>query len=243
MLESLPFMIDFASGDALFGGRTTQIRYQKKISSNVKIALGIESLDYLGIENTDSLAGYASAQLPLLAVRLDYNWKSGVVVIGSSLGQLRWDKGVDGTTQALQIAGVIAGRQYIGKNNFFTWNLSAGYGSGENIMAFAGSNANAVLSTDGNIETMPSAAAVFGFMHKWTEKFSSNLSYAYGWLDTPDSRAPLALKDGGIGHINIIYRPYKRFSSGVEFIWGAQRTTDNSYGSGSRIQAMVKFEF
>lgn len=243
ILESLPFVIDFAAGDALFGGRTSQVRYQNQLKEHLKLAVAIESFDYLGIENPDNLAGFPSVQLPLLAARIDYSWKSGLLVIGSSIGQIRWDKGIDGTAQAVQIDGVIAGRQYLGKNNYFTWNLSAGYGSGENLMAFAGSNANAVLTPDGKLETMPAFAAVIGFMHKWTEMLSSNFTYAYGWLDTPESRAPFALKEGGIGHVNLIYRPYKRFSTGVEYIWGTQRTTNDALGSANRVQTMLKFEF
>lgn len=243
ILESLPFMIDFAAGDALFGGRTTQIRYQKKIKEHLKLAVAIESLDLLGIENSYNLPGMPSAQLPLLAARLDFSWSDGLLAIGSSAGQLRWDKGAGGTTHALQIDAVIAGRQYIGKRNYVTWNISAGYGSGEDIMAFAGSHANAVLTPDGELETMPSFAAVLGLMHKWTESLSSNFSYAYGWLETPETRDPKALKKGGVGHVNLIYRPFNRFSTGVEYIWGAQRTTDNSFGQANRVQGMVKFEF
>ena len=243
ILESLPFMIDFAAGDALFGGRTTQVRYQKHFKGNLKLVLAVEDLYLIGIENPNDIAGMASSQLPLFAARLDYNWKNGLLVIGSSVGQLRWDKGADGTTQALQVDGLIAGRQYLGKNNYWTWNISAGYGSGENIMAFAGSNANAVLTPEGNLETIPSFATVLGFMHKWTDHLSSNFSYAYGWLETPDSRAPFALKEGGVGHVNLIYRSYKRFSTGIEYIWGTQRTTNDALGSASRVQAMAKFEF
>ena len=243
VLESLTVVIDFGAGDALFGGRTTQIRYQKQIKENLKLAIALESLDFLGIDNPQDLSGSASAQLPLFAARLDYNWKSGIVAIGSSAGQLRWDGGADGTSEALQIDAVIAGRQYIGKNNFFTWNFSAGKGSGENIMAFIGSKANAVLVDSSKLEPMPAVAAVVGFQHKWTDKWSSNLSYAYGWLDTPDSRAPYALKEGGVGHVNLIYRPYKRLSTGIEYMWGTQRTTNDALGRASRVQTMVKFEF
>ncbi|NMM48310.1 DcaP family trimeric outer membrane transporter [Marinigracilibium pacificum] len=243
ILESLPFMIDFAAGDALFGGRTSQVRYQKNLKEHIKIAVAIESFDLLGIENSNNLPGKSSAQFPLFATRVDFNWKTGLIVIGSSVGQIRWDGGSVGTSTALQIDGVIAGRQYIGKNNYFAWNISAGKGSGENIMAFAGSNANAVLTDNYDLETISSFAAVLSFMHKWSDRMSSNFSYAYGWLDTPESRDPLALKKGGVGHLNLIYRPYKRFSGGIEYMWGAQRTTDDSYGNASRIQTMVKFEF
>lgn len=243
-LESLPFMIDFAAGDALFGGRSTQVRYQKKIGSTMSLGIGLENLNFLGIENPDTLSGMASAQLPMLAVRFDYRWNSGVVFLGSSAAQLNWDGGADGPdARALQFAFVLAGRQNLGKKNYISWNLSAGEGSGENILAFAGSNANGVLNTEGKLNTMPSMAFVLGFMHKWAEKFSSNVSYAYGWLETPPSRAPFALKRGGIGHVNLIYSPLQDLSFGVEYIWGAQRTSNDAFGKARRIQIMAKFDF
>jgi len=106
-----------------------------------------------------------------------------------------------------------------------------------------GSHANAVLNVNGELETMPAFAFVGGYVHKWNEKLVSNLSYAYGWLETPESRAPLALKDGGIGHVNLIYNPIKNFSTGIEYMWGAERVTNDAKGKASRLQAMVKFEF
>jgi len=243
-LESMPFIIDFAAGDALFGGRTTQVRFQKSLNKGWVVAAAIEKLDFMGIENPNSLDGEASEQLPLLALRLDRRWHNGVLFLGTSAGQLRWDGGSTGPeAHALQLDLVIAGRQYIGKNNFVTWNFSIGKGSGENIMAFAGSQANAVLTASGELETMRALSALLGVMHKWNDKVSSNFSYAYGWLDTPPSRDPLALKRGGVGHVNLIWRPVTQFSTGIEYMWGAQRVTNDGFGSASRIQAMVKYDF
>ncbi len=110
-------------------------------------------------------------------------------------------------------------------------------------MAFAGSEANAVLTREGKLETMPAFAFVTGYMHRWNEQFSSNLGYAYGWLETPESRAPLSLKEGGIGHVNLFYSPIKEFTTGIEYMWGTQKTTNNALGRASRIQGTVKFEF
>lgn len=243
-LEALPFMIDFGAGDALFGGRTTQIRYQRNAGDRWKWAVAVENLDFPGIENPSGLGGKPSSLLPLFAVRADYHWKTGLLLLGSSVTQLRWDGGADGpTAKALQADVVVAGRQYAGTNNYVTWNVSYGKGSGENIMAFAGSQANAVLKADGTLETMPAFAVVLGGMHKWNATLSSNLSYAYGWLQPPDSRDPLALKRGGIGHVNVIWRPVTQFSTGIEYMWGAQRATNDTFGSARRVQGMVKFDF
>ncbi len=243
-LESLPFMIDFASGDALYGGRSTQIRYQNKVSKQLQLTASLEKIDFLGIENSNNLRGKASSNLPLLVGRLDYSWGTGILFFGANVGQLRWDNDSSlANPTAIQYSAVIAGRQYLGKNNYFTWNINYGRGAGENIMAFAGSSANAVLTADGGLETMQSYGILLGFMHKWTNTISSNFSYAYGWLETPPSRAAFALQDGGIGHLNLIYSPTDYLSYGTEFIWGTRRTANDALGSANRIQAMVKLSF
>ena len=244
VLESLPNLIDFASGDALFGGRTAQLRYQKKISDKLRFAIAIENIAFLGIENPNDLPGKAIYQFPLIPVRFDYSWETGLFVVGASVGMLGWSSGESGPDpNTLQTSFVVAGRQYLGKETFVTWNVSYGQASGENIMAFAGSDANAVLTADGELEGIPSLSAVVGAKHSWSDKLSSNISYAYGWLEVPDSRDPLALKRGGIGHVNLIYSPLDYLSTGVEFMWGAQRTTNDALGRASRLQFMTKFSF
>jgi hypothetical protein len=244
VLESLPIMIDFAAGDALFGGRTAQFRYQRKLSDQLRLAVAIENIPFLGIENPNNIPGRAIYQLPFLPVRLDYSWKTGLLVVGGGVGLLGWNGGASGPNpNTLQASAVIAGRQYVGDVTYVSWNLSYGMGAGENIMAFAGSNANAVLSADGNLDRMPAFAIVVGAKHSWSDKFASNFSYAYGSLRVPDSRDPFALKTGAIGHVNLIYSPLDYFSTGVEYMWGARRASNDALGKANRIQMMVKFSF
>lgn len=243
-LEAMPNMIDFAAGDALYGGRTVQARFQKKLSDNILFAVGIEQLSFLGIENPDTLIGQATRKLPLLAARIDYSWKTGILFLGASVAQLSWDGGAIGQSQdALQFNGAIALRQYYGnKRGYFTAGMSYGVGAGENIIAFAGSNANAVLSVDG-LKTIPALSSSVGVNFKWTDKLSSNIHYAYGWLEVPETRDPFALQKGGIGHANLIFSPLTYFSSGIEYMWGAQRATNEALGKASRLQFMAKYSF
>ena len=243
-LESMAFMIDFAAGDALFGGRTTQIRYQKKLYKGFQLSVGLEYLDFLGIENSFEFDGQANVKLPLLALRLDKRWQTGVLFLGASLAQLRWDGGDTGPSDQLpQLAFVVAGRQYLGENTYFTWNVNAGSAYGENIISFAGSSANALLNENGELEPIEAFALMGGFMHRWAPGLESNFNYAYGWLDAPETRADFALKRGGVGHLNLIYHFDKNFSIGAEYMWGAQRTANDAFGRAGRIQTMAKFEF
>ncbi|MDM9630897.1 DcaP family trimeric outer membrane transporter [Robiginitalea aurantiaca] len=243
-LESMAFMIDFAAGDALFGGRTAQVRYQKNLDKGYRLSIGLEYLGSLGIENSFGFDGKANLQLPLLALRLDKRWETGVLFMGASLAQLRWDGGDTGPSDQLpQLAFVVAGRQYLGENNYFTWNVNAGSAYGENIISFAGSSANALLNENGELEPIEAFALMAGFMHRWAPGLESNFNYAYGWLDAPETRADFALKRGGVGHLNLIYHFDKNFSIGAEYMWGAQRTANDAYGSAGRLQTMAKFEF
>ncbi|HSM03313.1 MAG TPA: DcaP family trimeric outer membrane transporter [Longimicrobiales bacterium] len=243
VMESLVTMYDFAGGDALFGGRTTQIRYQSRLSDQWRLGVGLENLSFMGIENALDQSGEESRLLPVLAARLDYHWSTGLLALGSSVGQLRWDGGLDGPdATALRWDAVVGGRQYLGED-YFTWNLSYGHGAGENIMAFAGSEANAVLTAEGDLETIPAFAFVAGYVHKWADQWVSNLSYAYGWLDAPESRAPRALKRGGIGHVNLAWRPVPQLTAALEYMYGQQRTTGDGFGDARRIQLHIQLEF
>ncbi|WP_053972156.1 DcaP family trimeric outer membrane transporter [Mangrovimonas sp. ST2L15] len=243
-LQSMAFMIDFAAGDALAGGRSVQIRYQKQVSDKIMIAAGLEYQGFLGIENPNDFEGQANVQLPLLALRMDYKWKTGILWTGASFAQLRWDGGSTGPSdQTLQWEVIVAGRQYIGKNSYVCFNFNYGDAYGENIIAFAGSQANAVLNAEGKLDPILAKSALVGFMHRWSPGLESNFNYAYGWLDAPNSRAPYALKRGGVGHVNLVYHFDKNFSIGAEYMWGAQRTANDALGRAGRLQTMAKFEF
>ena len=245
-LEAMPYMIDFAAGDALFGGRAAQLRYQTQLDDRWKLSVAVEELQFLGIQNANNLPGRATTQWPLLALRADYRYNGGLLLMGTSIGQLHWDGGANGPSDsAIQVAVVVAGRQNLTESAYATWHVSYSEGAGENVMAFAGTDANAVLDANGNLDTFPAFAAVLGFGYDWTPTLSSNVSYAYGWLDTPETRDPLALKRGGIGHVNLIWKPNnnKHFSTGVEFMWGETRVENDATGDATRIQMMAKFEF
>ena len=243
-LETLPYMIDFAAGDGLFGGRAAQIRYQRQVSDRFKLSVALEDLQFIGIQNANNLPGRATSQLPYLALRGDYHYDGGLLLFGAGIGQLHWDGGAEGPSDSeVQFALLAGGRHSLGSRAYASWNLSYGNGSGENILAFAGTDANAVLDANGVLDAFPSFSAMVGFGYDWTSRLSSNLNWAYGWLDTPDSRAPLALERGGTGHLNLIWQSRDNLSAGVEFMWGRTRAQNGSEGDAKRLQVMAKYEF
>jgi hypothetical protein len=243
-MEAIPVMIDFAAGDALFGGRAPQLRYQRSLNDRWKVSVAAEQLQFLGIQNANNLPGKATTQWPLLAVRADYKYDGGIVSFGTSVGQLHWDGAAnDPSDSAAQFAFLVGGRHNLGERAFATYHFSYSEGAGENIMAFAGTDANAVLDANGKLETFPAFAAVFGFGYDLTSTLSTQGSYAYGVLDTPDSRDPLALERGGVGHLNLIWRGNEYFTMGAEIMYGKTRVQNDATGDATRIQLMAKLAF
>ena len=244
IMEAIPVMIDFAAGDALFGGRSAQLRYSKPLNDRWKLSLALEEMQFLGIQNASNLPGRATSQWPLFAARADYKYDGGMVAFGGSVGQLHWDGGANGPSDSdVQLAVLVGGRHNLGDKAYATYHFSYSQGAGENIMAFAGTDANAVLDADGNLETFPAFAAVFGFGYDWTPTLTTQGSYAYGVLDTPDSRADLELERGGVAHLNLIWKGNKYFSTGVEIMYGKTRVQNGATGDATRLQLMAKFAF
>jgi hypothetical protein len=244
-MEAIPIMIDFAAGDALFGGRAAQIRYTRPLNDRWELAVSAEDLQFLGIQNLNDIPGKATTQWPLFTARADYNYDGGMVSLGASIGQLHWDGFEDEPSDsAVQYAFLVGGRQNLGDRAFMTYHLTYTEGAGENIMAFAGTDANAILEADGTLKTFPSFAAVLGFGYDWSPTWTTQGSYAYGVLDTPEERGPLELKTGGIGHLNVIWSPNKgNFSTGAEIMFGKTRVQNDATGTATRFQLMAKYTF
>lgn len=245
-LASLTYTIDFAAGDALFGTRTPQVRWQQHAGQNWSWAVGLEQQQTAGIYNPLGLGGSPSSRLPVLGARLTHQHTDGLRTLALMVQELRWDgEGIGPDATAVGWALIFGGRQNFGRRNFFTWNLAYGDGTADTIMALTGSDANAVLTDTGRLITRRGYSAALGLGLKWTADLSSNLSYA--WTDLEDlgigQRAPDAIQSGAVGHVNLIWTPAERVSTGVEFMWGYREDADGSDGDAARIQTMVKYDF
>ena len=244
-LASLPFTIDFGAGDALFGTRTPQVRWQQNVNSSWSWAIGLEQLQTSGIYNPDNLGGSASPQLPVLAGRVTHERPNSVRSLAALAQQLHWDgEGVGPDATALGWALIFAGRQNLGSsNNFFTWNLAYGDGTPDTIMALTGSDANANLTPDGRLVTRQGYSAALGLGHAWSDTLSSNLAFAWTDLEDIGERAPDAIQSGAVGHLNLIWAPREKLSTGIELMWGTRENVDGDDGDATRIQTMVKYLF
>jgi hypothetical protein len=62
-------------------------------------------------------------------------------------------------------------------------------------------------------------------------------------MDPPESRDPLDMVSGESAHINLMWSPYKKVNTGIEYMYLRRTNMDDSRGTGRRLQLMVKYLF
>ena len=247
-LDAIPFLLDFAYGDALYGGRAALVRWaQNKPEKQLAWAVALEDWSADSVENPFSLPGEARYTFPLVAVRGAYKWERGNGFIGGSVSQLRWDGNgtVPGdTVPAWSI--VTAWRIEIDsdKKSYVGVGGAIGDGSGGNQINFAeAGNANAVLQPDGTLDPMSFWGAQVALHYELSTKWSTNANVAWGALDPVPFRGASELKASGAAHLNLIRHIAPEFLVGAEVMYGRRVNTDGSDGNATRIQFSAMFSF
>ena len=242
---AVPSTIDFATGDALTGTRRAQARWEDKLGSKFMYAIGLEMLEFPGIDGRDTL-GQASQQLPLLTGRITKKTKAGGrLMVGASVFQLRWDGvGALPNSTAMGWGFSFSGREYFGaKRHYFRWMASYGQGWGSQIVATIGTQSSAIVRPDGTLETMPAWNLGGGFAFRLSSTLVSNINLNGYAIDPSQYKEGYDMKAAIAGHMNIIWSPIKSINTGVEYM-NLQRTNVNdTKGTGRRLQFMVKYLF
>jgi len=241
-LRALPFMIDFAFGDSLFGGRTEQVRLQRRLSRG-SFAVALENPSDNSIANPLGLTGRTSPRLPYFAARWSNDDPQRLMTLGTQVQQLRWDgAGGDPDDTAIGWAVMAAGRWQLNDRSYLTGTASYSDGFSDGIIALAGGGGSAVITPEG-LDTDRAVTLSVGGAVNWSDTWSSNFHYA--WLDrSGDALRPGSeTESGGIGHINAMWQPADKVRAGVEFIWGSRDTLDSSIGDGTRLMGTFRYDF
>ena len=247
-LRQLPLLLDFAAGDSLFGGRTTQIRWTDSSAGPFDWAVALEDYPDDSIYNPLNLEGTARADFPRLVLRGSYKWNHGVVMIGGAMNQLRFDgDGTQDDTSELGWACVTGGRIYIDPSDrhFFGFGASYGEGTAQDIIAFAnGGVPNATLNADGSLELADAWNLQLSLHWEWTDKWSSNFNYAIGRLsNVPALYEPDYMREGSAVHGNIIYKVNDVITTGVEYMVGKRENVSGSDGTAERLMMSIFYYF
>lgn len=247
MLQQLPFLLDFAYGDALYGGRAPLLRWDQKIDDNWSWAIGVEDWVDDDVANPNDLPGTARSDWPLLALRGNYNWSHGTVSLGTSLAQVRWD-GTDGIADSSELSWAFVGgaRLFLDAENRHYLGFGGSYGKGQTsnqINLIEGSAAIAYLKPDGSLDLLNSWNATLSLHYEFSQQWSTNWSVAYGGTNPDETLFANALKGSGAAHANLIWHLAPEFLVGVEYMIGKRENADGADGTAHRVQFSTMYSF
>ncbi|MFD1314806.1 DcaP family trimeric outer membrane transporter [Namhaeicola litoreus] len=247
-LSTLPGTIDFSSGDALYGGRVTQIRWQDKIGTNFSYTVALEETGGQ-IANPENLDGAFRPLYPNLAGNIRYGSTNGSSFqLGFDLFALSW-KGSTTTPDVTRAGYAITGTgRYAFKVAHFTdsfmYGGGFGQGQGHRIIAFSwDGKASGIITEEGGMDLNPSWFVFAGYNHYWNKSFNSTISTHWAGTDLSVNHSDDTIKKAGSFHANLIWFPYPRISTGIEYMWGLRENKIGIKGTASRIQFMAKFKF
>ncbi|HBH48022.1 MAG TPA: hypothetical protein DDX98_05250, partial [Bacteroidales bacterium] len=104
-----------------------------------------------------------------------------------------------------------------------------------------GTNASAILDSNGKLETMPAWNLGTGIALNISPKLVGNFNLNYYSIDPSEFRDETKMKSGSSGHINLIWSPYKKVNVGIEYMRLERVNGDTTSGIGNRLQMMIKY--
>ncbi len=247
-LSTLPGTIDFAAGDALYGGRVTQIRWRDKIGKNFSYTVALEETGGQ-LANPESLDGAFRPLYPNLAGNIRYASNGGSTFqLGFDVFALSWK----GSTIAPDVTK--AGYAITGTGRFafkvahfkdsFMYGGGFGQGQGHRIIALSwDGKASGIITEDGGLDLNPSWFAFAGYNHYWSKSFNSTISTHWAGTDLSEDYSDDTIQKAGSFHVNLIWFPYPKISTGIEYMWGVRENKNGIDGTASRVQFMAKFKF
>ena len=244
-LSALTGTIDFGAGDALYGGRAAQIRWEDKIGGSLKWAVGIED-PQTSIGNPDGLSGANRSSLPNFAGHLRWGGTTAHVQLGADVFGLEWQGGDQGPSDThIGFGASLSGRQLIGKSkrNAITAAATVGSGAAHRVVALSVDGGNDAVITPDGLDAMKHWQIYGGYSHYWNASLNSAISVGWAELDNSAFQPDNAMHRAGTAHANLIWFPYRLVSTGIEVMWGRRENKDGAVGTAWRLQSMVKFMF
>lgn len=240
-------MLDFAYGDALYGGRNAQLRWEQKIDDNWSWATAIEDWSDDAVSNPYEVSGEARSDWPLFVLRGNYGWDHGSLSLGTNIGQVRWN-GTDGVGDDSEISwGVVGGgRLYLDSENKHYLGFAGSYSHGtivNTINLAEGGAVNALLRPDGTFDLLKSWNAHIALHYEFSRHWSTNWSAAYGGTNPDDTLFPDAIAGSGSGHANLIWNIAPEFLVGIEYMIGQRENANDLDGTAQRIQFSTMYSF
>jgi hypothetical protein len=174
-----------------------------------------------------------------------YVWKGswGSVTAAGLLRELRYEttgaNAIDASTWTA--AGSLSGKFMVFGKDDIRWMVLGG-----NLGRYVALNFtnDAMLTADGDLESIDGWAGFLAYRHMWSDKLRSSLFYSLGDYDNDISlTGPNANKASESWTINLFYSPIPKLDIGAEYRWAQREIESGDEGTLNRFQLTSKYSF
>jgi hypothetical protein len=255
--DAWPDTVDYEGPNSVVFARRALVHYQKAFGDQIQVTIGLENPDVYVDTNLDDPAdgqwvsqGSGRAQAP--DGGFNVRWTPG------DLGHMQFSTifrsiGIDpdqpqGATTPVSSQNVfgwgvnLSGAVDMGENDALQYWFVYGQGVGGmgNDTSFL--NSDAALQQDGTLVALEYWSAMAALTHKWTPRLRSIATYGYVNLENTSGQDPAtAYHASHYATANVIYQIFKRFSVGLEGMYGRQEVADGSAVDVFRVQVGLSF--
>ncbi len=242
-ITARPLTIDFEGSDGEVFVRQAMIRYTHRQSPNLTWAVAVESPGPQ-FAVPSGLSGSARSNAPDFPAFVRYQTQRGHFQVAGVLRQIRFDGGQGVSNVSATGWGVNAtfAVKAIGQDELQGMFVT-GDGVARYIEAVSGQNADAVLSSDGELATLRSRAGTIGYTRHWRKGLRSGVSYSFSDVESVPSEAGSAIDGTQDFRVNLIVTPYSLVDIGGELLWGQRKNVDGSQGDAWRMQFAIIYHF
>lgn len=239
-ISARPRSLDYEGPDGEIFVRQAMIRWTHPLSPKWKLAVAAEMPGGQFVTAT-GLQGSARSNVPDFPAYLRYETGRAHVQIAGILRQIRFDgQGGSPDVSTTGYGGNVSFRvNTVGKSGLMG-EVAFGKGIGRYIESLNGQSADAVFTSDNNLEALTARAAVIGYEQHWTSNLQSIISFAVANLDEDDRLSASTIKQTQDGRVNLIWSPYQKVDVGGEVLYGLRKNQNDAEGEAWRFQfAMI----
>jgi hypothetical protein len=241
MIVIIPDELDFVgASEGVSFNRQPQLRYSTK--SGWQFSLENPSTTYLNDAGTKMIGNVEL--IPDAVIRKNFNGDWGTFSVSTIFRSLTIKEN-NNKQSHLGYGFSTGGKFNVGSKDDIRFSVSGGKGVGRYLaLNFITSGVYSNINDlEGEFETIPMINGYFSYLHHWSKKWKSSVSYSTLYSSNPDHIAGSANKNAWSASGNIMFTPVKNLLIGAEIMHAYRQIQNGDEGSMDRLQFSAKYSF
>ena len=233
-----PDTIDLAGPNALSSLRQPEFRYTLPIiKDRMHLAMSIEQPQ----SDISAVPSTGSPRTVMPDVVSQWRWEGplGHLQVAGVLRDLAFNNTAGPTDSALGWGANFSGVLKSWGKDAWLADFTYGDGIGRYIQDLPDGSA-AVVTTNGNLQTLTAYGTFMGYEHYWTDHWRSTATYGFVHLQDGEQGGS-AFKKTDYVSANLIWSPTPHVSMGLEYLYGFKGVQSGLDGNDHRLQLSIKY--